>query len=350
MNTNSFWKNKKVFVTGHTGFKGAWLTLMLHELGAKVTGYSSNVPTEPSFFELTRCSELLDRDHRGDIRDLDKVKSALKESKAEIVFHLAAQSLVRPSYADPFTTFGTNVMGTLNVLMAANEVESVKSLINITTDKCYENKETQKSFSEEDKLGGHDPYSGSKACAEILSASIRSSFLDKNNKHMATVRAGNVIGGGDWAQDRLIPDIMRAFITREKFKVRNPSSTRPWQHVMEPIGAYLLLAEKNYVTSDFAEAFNIGPESSDHATVLDLTRMFLGHFPDHPGMDTQGISSELHEAKTLMLDCTKARTKLCWKPKLHLKEAVKLTAEWYRAQLERKDLRELTLNQIRNYL
>ncbi len=346
----SFWKDKKVFVTGHTGFKGVWLTLMLHELGAKVTGYSSGIPTSPSIFELTKASELLVRDHRTDICDLNGLRQALQESGAEIVFHLAAQSLVRPSYADPFSTYSTNVMGTLNVLMAAYETDSVKSIVNVTSDKCYKNDELQISFSEDDKLGGHDPYSSSKACAEILSASIRSSYLQSKNKNLATVRAGNVIGGGDWATDRLVPDFMRAYSSGEKFKIRNPASIRPWQHVMEPVSAYLLIAEKNYQGPDFAEAFNIGPESSANCPVSDVVQMFLKYFPDHAGIDSAEMTIQVHEAKFLMLDCTKAKNRLGWKPKLDLEKAVKLTADWYRAEFDGKNLRNLSLQQIRDYL
>lgn len=347
---SSFWKDKKVFLTGHTGFKGAWLTLMLHQLGAKVTGYALDIPTDPSVFELTNAKELLIKDHRGDIRDYEKLKGALIESQAEIVFHLAAQPLVRLSYADPFITYSTNVMGTLNILMACNESSSVKSIVNITTDKCYENHEVNRGYTEGDNLGGHDPYSSSKACAEIVSSSIRRSFLAAKGKHMSTVRAGNVIGGGDWAMDRIIPDFMRSYLAGDKLVLRNPRATRPWQHVMEPLWVYIMLAEKNFAGPEFSEPFNIGPEKEDNRPVIDVVNTLLKYLPDHPGVDSTGIKGQVHEANLLMLDCSKAKKRLGWKPKLNLDGALKLTGEWYKAQFDKKDMREITLKQIREYL
>jgi CDP-glucose 4,6-dehydratase len=242
MNKN-FWKGKKVLITGHTGFKGTWLVMMLYHLGARVYGYSISVPTNPSAFELCRINKLLDKDIRGDIQDLEEVKKCFRELEPEIVFHMAAQPLVRPSYTDPFTTYSTNVIGTLNVLMTASESDSVRSVVNITTDKCYENRELAKGYVEEDHLGGYDPYSSSKACAEILTSSLRRSFYIKKNKNLATVRAGNVIGGGDWAAERIIPDFMRSYKSGTKLEIRNPGATRPWQHVMEPLRGYMLIAE-----------------------------------------------------------------------------------------------------------
>lgn len=347
---SSFWKDRKVFLTGHTGFKGAWLTLMLHHLGAKVTGYSLDIPTDPSVFELTNAKELLVKDHRADIRDFEKLNSALSESESEIVFHLAAQPLVRLSYADPFTTYSSNVMGTLNLLMACNEVSSVKSIVNITTDKCYENLEVNRGYTEGDNLGGHDPYSSSKACAEIVSSSMRRSFLAGKGKHMSTVRAGNVIGGGDWAMDRIIPDFMRTYSSGEKLILRNPQATRPWQHVMEPLWVYLILAEKNFAGPEYSEAFNIGPEKEDNRPVVDVVNTLLKYLPEHPGVDATGIKGLVHEANLLMLDCSKAKKRLGWKPKLNLDGALKLTGEWYKAQFDKKDMREVTLKQIREYL
>jgi len=346
----SFWKDKKVFLTGHTGFKGAWLTLMLHHLGAKVTGYSLDVPTEPSVYDLTKASELLVNDHRGDIRDYENLSKALRGSGAQIVFHLAAQPLVRLSYADPFTTYSSNVMGTLNLLMACNDTDSVKSIVNITTDKCYENHEVNRGYTEGDNLGGHDPYSSSKACAEIVSSSIRRSFLAAKGKHMSTVRAGNVIGGGDWAMDRIIPDLMRSYLAKEKLVLRNPKATRPWQHVMEPLWVYILLAEKNFEGPEFSEPFNIGPEKEDNRPVIDVANTLLKYLPDHPGIDASGMKNQVHEANLLMLDCTKAKKRLGWKPKLNLDSALRLTGEWYKAQFDKKDLRDLTLRQIKDYL
>lgn len=347
---NSFWKDKNVFLTGHTGFKGVWLTHMLHYLGAKVTGYSLDIPTEPSAFVLTRASELLVSDHRGDIREYDKLKRALADSGAQIVFHLAAQPLVRFSYADPFTTYSTNVMGTLNILMACNEVDSVKSIVNITTDKCYENHETSRGYTESDHLGGHDPYSSSKACSEIVSASIRSSFLAARGKHLSTVRAGNVIGGGDWAMDRIIPDFMRSYLAGEKLFLRNPQATRPWQHVMEPLWVYILLAEKNFAGPEFSEPFNIGPDREDNRPVIEVVTILQKYLIDHPGIDSTGMKNQVHEANLLMLDCAKIKKRLGWKPKLNLDNALKLTGEWYKAQFEKQDLRAVTMKQIKDYL
>lgn len=346
----SFWKGRKVFLTGHTGFKGSWLTLMLHDLGAEVTGYSLDVPTDPSVFEQAKCHEVLEKDIRGDIRDFENLKRSLEESRAEIIFHLAAQPLVRLSYADPFTTYSSNVMGTLNVLMAANQVSTVKSIVNITTDKCYENHEVDRGYTEQDHLGGYDPYSSSKACAEIVSSSMRRSFLAAAGKNICTVRAGNVIGGGDWAMDRLIPDFMRAFKAGEKLKVRNPSSTRPWQHVMEPLAAYLMLAEKNYADAGYDEAFNIGPEKEDNRKVIEVLTTLQKFVPAHKGLDLSSSTGQVHEASLLMLDCSKAKTKLGWKPKLNLDSALKLTGEWYQASFEGKNMRDVTLRQIREYL
>lgn len=347
---NSFWKGRKVFLTGHTGFKGSWLTLMLHELGAEVTGYSLDVPTDPSIFELARCKEILRSDIRGDIRDFEKLKAALIASKAEVVFHLAAQPLVRLSYADPFTTYSSNVMGTLNLLMACKDSPTVKSIVNVTTDKCYENHEVDRGYSEEDHLGGHDPYSSSKACAEIVSSSIRRSFLAASGKHLSTVRAGNVIGGGDWAMDRLIPDFMRAFAAGEKLKVRNPASTRPWQHVLEPLNAYVLLAEKNFQGPEFSEAFNIGPEKEDNRRVIEVLNTLLKYLPTHKGIDITGSDGQVHEANLLMLDCSKAKRRLSWKPKTNLETAIRMTGEWYEAAFKKKDMQEFSLNQIREFL
>ena len=346
----NFWKDKHVFLTGHTGFKGAWLSLVLHYLGAKVSGYSIDVPTDPSVYQLTRLSELLIKDHRGDIRDFEKLKMALEESQAEIVFHLAAQPLVRLSYADPFTTYGSNVMGTLNLLMACHQVKTVKSIVNITTDKCYENHEVDRGYTEEDSLGGHDPYSSSKACAEIVSSSLRRSFLAASSKHMSTVRAGNVIGGGDWAMDRIIPDFMRAFKAGEKIRLRNPKATRPWQHVLEPLWVYIQLAEKNYFGPEFSEAFNVGPEKKDNRSVEEIVSLLLKHIPNHPGVDLTTSPGHVHEANLLMLDCSKAKERLGWKPRLTLEKALELTGEWYKAEFENKDMREFTLDQIKDFL
>lgn len=345
----AFWKNKRVFITGHTGFKGSWLVMMLKDAGAIVGGYSKDIPTNPSAFESCKISEILEKDYRGDIADFEKFKSALKEFKPEIMFHMAAQPLVRLSYSDPFDTYRTNVMGTLSVLMAANECELLSTIVNITTDKCYENKEWRWGYREIDNLGGHDPYSSSKACAEILSASIRDSFLTKSKKKMATVRAGNVIGGGDWAADRIIPDFMRAFEKKEKLQIRNPKATRPWQHVMEPLDGYLTLAEKMYSDEKFVGAWNFGPEDKDAQPVEKVVATLHKFLPSHPGIEVVGNQGQPHEANFLKLDCSKAKSLLNWYPRFDLEVALKFTAAWYQCLFEGGDLRLKTWEQIHAY-
>lgn len=348
MNKN-FWKGKKVLVTGHTGFKGSWFVMMLHQAGAEVTGYSNNIPTDPSIYELCDIKKLLIKDYRNDIRDLEAVKKTFKESNPEIVFHLAAQPLVRPSYSDPYTTYSTNVMGSLNVLMGAVETESVRNLVNITTDKCYENREWAKGYTEEDHLGGYDPYSSSKACAEILSSSIRRSFFEAKKKNLATARAGNVIGGGDWALDRIIPDFMRALFNNSKLEIRNPGATRPWQHVMEPLRGYMMLAERNYSNPEFSEAWNFGPAESDCQPVQYIVNKLLKEIPNHPGVEMSS-QHHPHEANFLKLDCTKAKERLGWLPKTNLDQALHLTAEWYKAQHSKKNLLDFSQKQIEDFL
>jgi CDP-glucose 4,6-dehydratase len=345
----AFWKGKRVFVTGHTGFKGSWLVLFLKDAGAIVGGYSKDVPTNPSIFELCKISEFLESDDRGDITEHEKLKKTLNSFKPEILFHLAAQSIVRLSYQDPFSTYNTNVMGTLSVLMAANECSSVSTIINITTDKCYENREWDRGYLELDHLGGHDPYSSSKACAEILSASIRDSFLVKNNKRMATVRAGNVIGGGDWAADRIIPDFMRAFQKKEKIQIRNPLAIRPWQHVMEPLDGYLNLAEKLYADNKYSGAWNFGPDDKDCQKVEYIISKLLRLIPEHKGFEVLGSVDAPHESQCLKLDCNKAKSLLNWYPKMDLETVLKLTSSWYQTYFSGGDLRSMTLEQIHAY-
>lgn len=345
-----FWKGKRVFITGHTGFKGSWLVMMLHQLGAQVSGFSIDKPTNPSLFDLCGVKDFLENDYRADICDYEKVQSALIEARPSVVFHLAAQPLVRLSYRDPFSTYRTNVMGTLNVLMASSKICEVKSIVNITTDKCYENKEWQRGYTETDELGGRDPYSSSKACAEILSKSIRSSFFSKTDKVMATVRAGNVIGGGDWAEDRLIPDFMRSFLHNEVLEIRSPSSTRPWQHVMEPLRGYIDLAEQCYANPKFGQAWNFGPKDEDCKSVEYVVNKLSEFLPSHkPEVKLLSLNNGPHEAKFLKLDCTKVKNELGWTPSLGLDQALKLTSEWYQAYFDQTDLKSFTLSQINNY-
>jgi CDP-glucose 4,6-dehydratase len=348
MNKN-FWKGKKVLVTGHTGFKGSWLVMMLNHLGARTYGYSMSVPTNPSVFELCQIRKLLDKDIRGDIRDLEEVKKFFREVEPEIVFHMAAQPLVRPSYRDPFTTYSTNVMGTLNVLMMASETDSVRSVVNITTDKCYENREWSKGYVEEDYLGGYDPYSSSKACAEVLTSSLRRSFYIKKNKNLATVRAGNVIGGGDWAAERIIPDFMRSYESGTKLEIRNPGATRPWQHVMEPLRGYMLVAERLAYDSALSEAWNFGPEESDCQTVQFIVNRLLKELPEHPGVVMSSVEHP-HEATFLKLDWSKAKARLGWHPKTSLTQALTLTAHWYKASFKSQNILDISMKQIEDFL
>jgi CDP-glucose 4,6-dehydratase len=345
----TFWKGKRVYVTGHTGFKGSWMVMMLKEAGAIVGGYSKSIPTTPSAFESCNVHDLLDADDRGDIADFESFRNCLKNFGPEIMFHMAAQPLVRLSYRDPFDTYRTNVMGTLSVLMAANECDTVKTIVNITTDKCYENKEWEWGYREVDRLGGHDPYSNSKACAELVSASVRDSFFSKSGTRMATVRAGNVIGGGDWAEDRIVPDFMRAFKKGEKLQIRNPFATRPWQHVMEPVDGYITLAEKLHGSEDFVGAWNFGPNDEDCRPVEYIVSTLHKFMPKHQGIDNVGNTGQPHEARFLKLDISKAKTKLGWHPKFNSEKALKFTAEWYQAYFDGADLRAKSLEQIRAY-
>ena len=345
----AFWKGKRVFVTGHTGFKGSWMVMMLKNAGAIVAGYSREIPTNPSAFESCKVNELLEQDFRGDIANHELFKKNLLSFAPEIMFHMAAQPLVRLSYKDPFDTYNTNVMGTLSVLMAANECPTLKTIVNITTDKCYENKEWSWGYRENDPVGGHDPYSSSKACAEILSASIRDSFLSKNNKSMATARAGNVIGGGDWADDRIVPDFMRAFIKKEKIQIRNPYAIRPWQHVMEPLDGYLTLAEKLHSDTKYSGAWNFGPDDKDCKNVDYIVNTLHKFIPQHAGIDMVGNAGQPHEAQFLKLDCSKAKTQLKWHSKFDVETALNYTTSWYQTHFAGGDLRAKTLEQINAY-
>lgn len=343
----TFWHGKKVLITGHTGFKGSWLSLWLQKLNAVVTGYSLIPPTEPNLFTLTDAESGM-TSIIGDIRHFSYLHDVLKKHRPEIIFHMAAQPLVRYSYQEPIETYATNVMGTLHLLEAARQTESVKAIVNITTDKCYENKEWYWGYRENDRLGGHDPYSNSKACSELVTSAYRHSYF-QTQVGLASARAGNVIGGGDWAVDRLIPDIMRALIKNEPIKLRNPQSTRPWQHVLEPLSGYLLLAERLYEQpSLFAEAWNFGPDERDIQPVRWIAEYLVQQWGDQAEwMHEQ--SDSLHEAKILSLDCSKAKTQLKWQPRWNLELSLKNTVEWYQAYQMKKNLRELTLEQIERF-
>lgn len=344
----SFWHGKRVFITGHTGFKGAWLSLWLTRLGAQVTGFALPAPTQTSLFALIGLQNHLHH-IEGDIRDLAHLTSELQTAQPEIVLHLAAQSLVRSSYQFPVDTFATNVMGTVHVLEAIRQSASVKAAIMVTSDKCYDNKEQIWGYREQDSMGGHDPYSSSKGCAELVTHAYRSSFMhDTQATAIATARAGNVIGGGDWATDRLIPDIMQSLMQGRTVTLRNPNAIRPWQHVLEPLSGYLLLAEQLYEEgSKFAQAWNFGPDDQDALSVEWVTRqLFLAWGTD---MRYQVEASLLHESNLLKLDCSKARTHLQWQPQWHAKTAIEQVCAWYKAYLAGENMLAFTIAQIEQY-
>jgi CDP-glucose 4,6-dehydratase len=344
----SFWKGKTVFLTGHTGFKGGWIAHWLYELGASVHGYSLEPPTQPNFFTETQLQKRLAHSTIGDIRDLAALTSALKTANSDIIIHMAAQPLVRESYKTPVETFAANVMGTVNLLEAARQVSTAKAIVNITTDKCYENKEWLWPYRENDRLGGHDPYSASKACAEIAAAAYRNSFLVNANIHLASVRAGNVIGGGDWASDRLIPDFLRALDAGKTLTIRSPNAVRPWQHVLEPLSGYLLLAEKLYIEgSAFAEAWNFGPNDEDAKSVGWIVEQLCAQIPD-VRWET-GNAKQPYEAGLLKLDSSKAKTLLGWTPRWNLETALSKTTEWHQAWRNREDMAAITTQQIQAY-
>jgi CDP-glucose 4,6-dehydratase len=344
-----FWRGKKVFITGHTGFKGSWLSLWLHKLGAEVTGYALEPTTQMSLYESACIDNLIDS-HIGDVRDFAKLKQSLIDSKAEIVIHMAAQSLVRYSYAHPVETYATNVMGTVHLLEAVRDQKSVRAVVNVTTDKCYENKEWNWGYRENEPLGGADPYSSSKACSEFVTRSYRSSFY-KESAAIASARAGNVIGGGDWALDRLIPDIIRALSTNEPALIRNPRSIRPWQHVLEPLGGYLSLAQHLFEHGHgFAEAFNFGPEDSDAREVEWIVKYLVNNWSKSASYRIVNETEAPHEATYLKLDCSKAKARLGWQPLMNLEEALSKVVAWYlNFNVEPKSAREITLAQIHEY-
>lgn len=345
-----FYKGKKVFVTGHTGFKGSWLTLWLKSMGAEVLGYSLEPNTQPSMFEELRIYGQC-RNEFGNILDFKKLLSAMKQFKPEMVFHLAAQPIVRLSYSEPIMTYETNVIGSLNVLEAAKQCGSVVSFVNITTDKCYENKEVARGYKEDEPMGGYDMYSSSKGCVEIMSSSFRRSFLQGDDGYaMATARAGNVIGGGDWAADRLIPDCVRYINEGKQIEIRNPIAVRPWQHVLEPLSGYLLLGQKLFEDGKkYAEGFNFGPNEDSVLKVADVAQKVVEYYGK--GEVVVHKRDDLHEANLLMLNIEKAEKVLGWKPTYSADKAIEKSVEWYKNFYENKeqDMFELTMNQISEY-
>ena len=343
----SSWHGRKVLVTGHTGFKGGWLSLWLHQLGAEVTGFSLPAPTEPSFFEQTRLAELV-RHVEGDVRDLAAVEAVMRETQPDVVFHLAAQPLVRYSYDAPVETFDTNVMGTVNVLEACRKVDSVRAVVCITTDKCYENREWIWPYRENDPMGGHDPYSASKGAAELAISAYRRSFFQKGAR-IASVRAGNVIGGGDWALDRLVPDIIRAMLAGQPPQIRNPNSIRPWQHVLEALNGYILIAQRLLEGRDeCACAWNFGPADDDTQPVGWIVEEMLAAWPEKISWE-QPKGDHPHEAVLLKLDSSKARNELGWRPRLRLKQALGKVIEWHSAVAAGEDARAVSLRQLEAY-
>lgn len=348
-----FWQGKSVLITGHTGFKGAWLSLWLHHLGARVSGYATRPPTEPSLFELASVASCM-KSIFGDVRDLASLCTALKSTRPEIVFHMAAQSLVRPSYENPARTFSTNVMGTVNVLEAIRRTDTAKAVVVVTSDKCYENREWPWGYRESEALGGHDPYSCSKACAELVTTSYRRAFFETTPSRpgfpaVASARAGNVIGGGDWARDRLVPDIIRALLENRQIIIRNPRATRPWQHVLEPLCGYLTLAERLREEGErAAEAWNFGPCETNVRSVGFVCTGIVNRWGSNVQWE-QDRSSRPHEAHALKLDSSKARCKLGWKTLLSLEEALDWTVEWYKRYAARAQGRELVMRDIEEY-
>ena len=349
----SFWKGKSVFLTGHTGFKGSWLSLWLESMGAVVTGYALVPQTQPSLFSLADVGRSM-KSITADIRDSERLRAALIESAAGVVIHMAAQSLVRDSYTDPVGTYATNVMGTVNLLEAVRAAPAVRAVIVVTSDKCYENREREAGYREDEPMGGYDPYSSSKGCAELVTAAYRRSFFSgsaagQGATSVASVRAGNVIGGGDWAKDRLVPDAIGAFVAGRAVLIRNPTAIRPWQHVLEPLHGYLVLAERLWRDgAAFAEAWNFGPVDEDAKPVSWIVERLARSWGDQAIWNPDGTLHP-HEAGRLHLDCSKARARLNWSPRLDLPQALDWIVDWYRACAHKKDMRRFTLAQISRY-
>lgn len=342
------WAGRRVLVTGHTGFKGSWLSLWLHGMGAKVTGFALPPPSDPSLFAAARIDELVTH-VEGDVRDLAAVRAAVETARPELIFHLAAQPLVRLSYAEPVETYATNVMGTVHVLEAARHVPGVRGIVCVTSDKCYANREWVWPYRESDPMGGHDPYSSSKGCAELVAGAWRNSYFSDDGPALATVRAGNVIGGGDWAEDRLIPDLVRAFEAGAAPLIRSPDAVRPWQHVLEALSGYLQIADR-LLDGDraFADAWNFGPSDEDARPVgwiVERMRAAWGGGAA-PRADT---GPRPHEAGLLRLDCSKARAALGWRPALDLETALNWIVDWHKAVADGGDARAETLAQIAAY-
>jgi len=343
-----FWANKKILLTGHTGFKGGWLSIWLKTLGAEVMGLALDPPTSPNLFSEANVASGM-TSVIGDIRDYEVVRKVFERFKPEIVIHMAAQPLVRASYQDPITTYATNVMGTVHILEAARNAGSVRAIVNVTTDKCYENKEWAWGYRENESMGGYDPYSNSKGCSELVTSAFRQSFFANSGVALASARAGNVIGGGDWAVDRLVPDILRAFEKNEPVVIRNPNSTRPWQHVLEPLSGYLTLAQSLYIKHQtYAEAWNFGPKEEDAKPVQWIVENLVQGWGRGVNWILDG-SSHPHEAHYLKLDISKARARLDWTPRWSLDHSLKLITAWHQAWLSKENTMQLCQDQILEY-
>jgi CDP-glucose 4,6-dehydratase len=354
MITRDFWQGKRVFVTGHTGFKGSWLCLWLQDMGAIVQGYALAPPTRPSLFIESRLGDRI-ASEEGDVRDLAHLYKSMSQFKPEIVFHMAAQPLVRLSYESPVETYSTNVMGTVSLFEAVRTVGNVKSVVNVTSDKCYENQEWLWGYRESEPMGGFDPYSSSKGCAELVTASYRRSFFNPEKYHqhgcaLASARAGNVVGGGDWALDRLVPDVLKAFASKQTVTIRNPNAIRPWQHVLEPLSGYLTLAEKLYSEGPlFAEGWNFGPKEDSAQSVKWILDCLKSYWGDEVSWQFDDAES-LHEANFLKLDCSKAKMQLGWQPQWGLEYTLHRTVNWHKAWLQGADMYDYTITEINDYM
>lgn len=349
----AFWKDKRVLLTGHTGFKGSWLSLWLQSMGSQVVGYALAPPTNPSLFEVAEVGGGM-TSTIGDIRDLTQLQAVLAAHQPEIVIHMAAQALVRHSYTEPVETYSTNVMGTVNLLEAVRRTHCVRAVVNVTSDKCYENREWPWGYRENEAMGGYDPYSNSKGCAELVTAAYRNSYFHpgryaEHGVAIASGRAGNVIGGGDWADDRLIPDILRAITEGKPVNIRNPHAVRPWQHVLEPLSGYLLLAQKLHEEgAAYAEGWNFGPQAEDAKPVQWIAEKLTKAWGDGASWLLDG-GDHPHEAHYLKLDCSKANGQLHWHPRWRLEQALDAIIEWHRAHRDGQDMREATIRQIDGY-
>jgi CDP-glucose 4,6-dehydratase len=351
----SRWRGRRVFVTGHTGFKGSWLSIWLSMMGAETMGYALDPPTEPSLFMGAGLKSILS-DVRGDVRDREALSSTIRKFRPEVVIHLAAQPIVRESYRDPLGTYSTNVIGTANLFEAVRECDSIRVVLNVTTDKVYLNREWAWGYREDEALGGYDPYSASKACSELVTASYRDSFFNTkklgitHDVAIASARAGNVIGGGDWAADRIVPDCIRAFTRGEKIGLRNPFSIRPWQHVLDPVAGYLGLCEKLWDNpAEFSESWNFGPNEEDARSVLWIVEKIVSRWPGAPGYEIDS-GDHPHEANYLKLDISKARSRLGWNPRWRLEKAIAMIVDWHLRAVAQEGYLEICQDQIRSYL